>query len=273
MSTEDAFHFHTLPNGLRVVIEVMPGVRSAAAGFLVRTGARDDPPGQAGVAHFLEHMCFKGTPKRTWQQINSDFDRMAVDYNAFTSEERTFYYGWVRMADVAKQIELLADMMRSRIPPDEFDMEKKVVLDEIARSNDQPMHLAYDFLQARVFKDHSLEWPVLGYDHTVGELTRDQMDDYFRARYAPNNLVLIVAGNVDPANMVELAGEYCGQWEPAPEKPARTSPSIHTGRAVRRIERFNQLAREIPAGVEVFNCNPESGIRGFPFTTYERLGL
>jgi predicted Zn-dependent peptidase len=240
MSSEDAFHSDMLPNGLRVVTEVMPGVRSAAAGFLARTGARDDPAGQAGVSHFLEHMCFKGTPKRTWEQINSDFDRMAVDYNAFTSEERTFYYGWVRTADLAKQIELLADMMRSRIPPDEFDMEKKVVLDEIARSNDQPMHLAYDFLQAQAFRGHSLEWPVLGYDHTIGELSRDQMCDYFRTRYAPNNLVLIVAGNVDPAEVVDLAGKYCGEWEPAAEKPTRITPSIRTGQAVRRVERFNQ---------------------------------
>ena len=240
MSTANTFHLHTLPNGLRVVVETMPGVRSAAAGFLARTGARDDPAGQAGVSHFLEHMCFKGTPKRDWHQINSDFDRMAVDYNAFTSEERTFYYGWVRTADIDKQIELLADMMRSRIPADEFDTEKKVVLDEIARSNDQPMHVAYDFLQARAFKGHPLEWPVLGYEDTVGGLTREQMWAYFRARYAPNNLLLIVAGNVDPGQVAELAAKYCGDWQPAPERPPRSTPTVHRGRAGRRIERFNQ---------------------------------
>jgi len=200
----NTFHFHNLPNGLRVVIERMPGVRSAAAGFLARTGARDETPDLAGVSHFLEHMCFKGTPRRTWEQINIEFDRMAVDYNAFTSEERTFYYGWVRTAEIGNQIELLADMMRSRIPPEEFDMEKKVVLDEIARSNDQNMHVAYDFLHGRVFKEHPLSWPVLGYEQTVGDLTREQMQAYFRWRYAPNNLVLIVAGQVEPAET--LAG-------------------------------------------------------------------
>ncbi len=122
------FHSHQLPNGLRVVIERMPQVRSAAAGFLARTGARDETPELAGVSHFLEHMCFKGTPRRTWEQINTAFDEMAVDYNAYTSEERTFYYGWVRTEYIGNQIELLADMMRSLIPAQEFDIDKKVVL-------------------------------------------------------------------------------------------------------------------------------------------------
>ena len=106
MTASDIFHQHTLPNGLRIVVESMPQVRSAAAGFLARTGARDERPELAGVSHFLEHMCFKGTANRTWEQINTAFDAMAVDYNAFTSEERTFYYGWVRTQDLAPQIEL-----------------------------------------------------------------------------------------------------------------------------------------------------------------------
>ncbi|MHC4235290.1 MAG: M16 family metallopeptidase, partial [Planctomycetota bacterium] len=236
----NTFHFHTLPNGLLVVIERMSGVRSAAAGFLARTGARDEEPHLAGVSHFLEHMCFKGTEHRTWEQINVAFDRMAVDYNAFTSEERTFYYGWVRTADICQQIELLADMMRSRIPPEEFDMEKKVVLDEIARANDQNMHVAYDFLLERVFRDHPLGWPVLGYERTVGELTRDQMRQYFQSRYAPNNLLLIVAGNVDPAEIIDASERYCGDWLAAPSPPQRQVPQVRSGTAVQQVERFNQ---------------------------------
>ena len=240
MNKDNPFHSHTLSNGLRIVVEQMPGVRSAAAGFLARTGSRDETPELAGVSHFLEHMCFKGTPKRTWAQINTDFDRMAVSYNAFTSEERTFYFGWVQQEKVEDQIELLADMMRSRIPPDEFDMEKKVVLDEIARSNDQSVHVAYDFLQRQVFKGHPLDWPVLGYDKTVTDLTRDQMHAYFQSRYAPNNLVLIVAGNVDPANIVDLAERYCGDWPAADDRPERKPPVFHPGTGVKQVERFNQ---------------------------------
>lgn len=240
MKNGSDFHFHTLPNGLRIVVESMPGVRSVAAGFLARTGARDETPDVAGVSHFLEHMCFKGTEKRTWEQINQDFDRIAVDYNAFTSEERTFYYGWVRHDDLDKQVELLADMMRSRIPPDEFAMEKKVVLDEIARSNDQMMHLAYDFMQAQLFAGHPLEWPVLGYESTVGRLEPAQMVDYFRQRYAPNNLVLIVAGNVQPQEAFDLADRYCGHWEPGSERPERTPALPQTGKGLKQVDRFQQ---------------------------------
>src|SRR5690606_10384699 len=118
------FTDHTLSNGLRIVIETMPDVKSVAAGFLVRTGARDDSPALAGVSHYLEHMCFKGTATRTWDDINIAFDEMGSNYNAYTSKDRTFYYGWVRTSDFERQLELLADMMRSVLPPDEFETEK-----------------------------------------------------------------------------------------------------------------------------------------------------
>jgi predicted Zn-dependent peptidase len=131
---------HSLSNGLRVVIEPMPHVRSASAGFLVRTGSRDETPDLAGVSHFVEHMCFKGTHHRSWREITRDFDDLGSTYNAYTSKERTFYYGWVRSGDLEKQIEIIADMMRSSFPPDEFEMEKKVILEEIAMSDDQLDH-------------------------------------------------------------------------------------------------------------------------------------
>ncbi|MCH7808285.1 MAG: insulinase family protein, partial [Planctomycetes bacterium] len=159
---KNPYTLHTLDNGLRIVIERMPDVRSAAAGFLVQTGARDDPAPLAGVSHFLEHMMFKGTPKRTWREITVDFDRMGSSYNAFTSEDRTVYYGWVRQADIGAQLELLADMMRSTLPVGEFETEKKVVLEEIAMSKDSLEHVAFDFLQEKVFAGHSLAWPILG---------------------------------------------------------------------------------------------------------------
>ena len=157
---------HTLDNGLEVVIEVMPDVRSAAAGFLSRTGARDETPERAGISHFLEHLMFKGTAKRSWREITIDFDRMGSTYNAFTSEDRTVYYGWVREGDIGPQIELLADMMRSKLPAEELEMEKKVVLEEIAMSKDQLEHVAYDFIEENVFAGHPPPWPILGYEKT-----------------------------------------------------------------------------------------------------------
>jgi predicted Zn-dependent peptidase len=245
---------HTLPNGLRIVIERMPDVRSAAAGFLVRTGARDETPELAGVSHFLEHMCFKGSPKRDWQRINIEFDEMGSNYNAFTSEERTFYYGWVRRADIERQIELLADMMRATLPPEEFSMEKNVILEEIAMANDRIEHAAFDFLRERIFEGHPLAWPVLGYEPTVRGLARDAMADYFAGRYTPENMVLIVAGNVEPPRVIDAAAEYCGAWQSGGSRPAvRTRPVLHHGTGVKTIDRFQQqiVALNYPAASTV----------------------
>ncbi len=232
-----------LANGLRICIEVMPQVKSAACGFLVRTGARDETPELAGVSHFLEHMCFKGTPRRSWREINIDFDEMGSYYNAFTSKDRTFYHGWVRSGDIERQLELLADLMQSVLPGDEFDTEKKVVIEEIAMSNDHIDHLAYHLLHEKAYAGSPMAWPVLGYERTVGALTRDRMHEYFARRYAPNNMVLLAAGAVDPSALIAAAKRLCGRWEPVPTKPdGRRPPAFHAGTAVQQVTRFNQQA-------------------------------
>jgi predicted Zn-dependent peptidase len=238
--SENPYTLHTLDNGLRVVIEQMPDVRSAAAGFLIRTGARDESSSLAGVSHFLEHMMFKGTARRSWRDITIDFDRMGSTYNAFTSEDRTVYYGWVRKDDIGRQIELLADMVRSILPPDEFDTEKKVILEEIAMAKDSLEHVAFEFLQEKVFTGHPLEWPILGYDQSVREMTRDQMWEYFQRRYAPDNVLLIVAGNVDPGEIIGLAEQHCGSWDPSGATTGRVPPMVHRGMHVLTLERFKQ---------------------------------
>lgn len=226
---ENQYTRRTLGNGLQIVIERMPDVKSAAAGFLVRTGARDETPELAGVSHFLEHMMFKGTRKRTWRDITVDFDLMGSTYNAFTSEDRTVYYGWVRKADLSKQMELLADMMQSTIPEDEFTTEKNVILEEIAMGKDNLEHVTFDFLQEKVFAGHSLAWPILGYEETVGKLTREEMWNYFRRWYAPDNMYLIVAGNVDPDDVIVEAEKLSGSWRPSGDFKPRAAPQVHTG--------------------------------------------
>ncbi|MCO6437390.1 MAG: insulinase family protein [Phycisphaerae bacterium] len=236
----DPYTMHTLPNGLRIVIERMPDVCSVAVGFLARVGARDETPELAGVSHFLEHMMFKGTAKRSWREITIDFDRMGSSYNAFTSEDRTVYYGWVRSNDLEPQLELLSDMIRSKIPQEEFDTEKNVVLEEIAMSKDNLDHVAIEFVQEKVFAGHSLAWPILGYDATVKALTRDQMWNHFQKNYAPDNLVLIVAGNVDPQKVIKLAESYCGAWPMSGTVPQRVLPTLRGGVDVLPVDRFKQ---------------------------------
>jgi len=230
----------TLDNGLQIVVEQMPGVRSAAAGFMVRTGARDETPALAGISHFLEHMMFKGTPKRTWREITIDFDNMGSSYNAFTSEDRTVYYGWVRSADLDTQLELLADMLRSTLPPDEFDMEKNVILEEIAMSKDSLEHLAFDYLQEKVFAGHPLAWPVLGYDETVGAMTREQMHAYFQRRYAPDHMICVISGNVDAKAAIATVEKLCGSWPRSGDGDHREPPTLHSGTDVLTTDRFKQ---------------------------------
>lgn len=234
---------HTLDNGLRIVIEPMPDVQSAAGGFLVRTGARDETPELAGVSHFLEHMCFKGTSKRTWRQITIDFDSMGSTYNAYTSKERTVFFGWVRVEDLERQLELLADMMRSAIPPEEFETEKKVILEEIAMSDDQIEHRVYDEVHGNVYGDHSLSWPVLGTEETIRAMSRDRLHAYFESRYHPANLVLVVTGAVDPKEVIEMAERICGDWASRVPRPPRAKPpEMPEGTTVCQTDRFGQQA-------------------------------
>lgn len=241
--SENGFVDRTLSNGLRVVIEPMPHVQSAAAGFLVRTGARDEEPRLAGVSHFLEHMCFKGTSKRTWNQITIDFDTMGSTYNAFTSKERTFYFGWVRTEDLEKQIELLADMMRSTIPPDEYEMEKKVILEEIAMSDDQIDRQVYELVHEKAYAGHSLAWPVLGTTESISRLTRDELHGYFQDRYHPANMILVVAGNVQPDAVLEMTERICGTWQGRKPRPDRIKPAaVKAGTFKTESDRFVQQA-------------------------------
>lgn len=243
MTGGNGFVEHTLDNGLRVVVEPMPHVQSAAAGFLARTGARDETPELAGVSHFLEHMCFKGTHRRDWRQITIDFDRLGSTYNAYTSKERTLYFGWVRAADLERQMELLADMMQSAIPQAEFDMEKKVILEEIAMSNDQIDRHVYDLIHDKVFAGHSLAWPVLGTAETVGKLTRDQMKSYFDERYHAGNMILIVAGAVTGREASDMAERICGGWAGSAPRPEREAPPpMPRGTALQQTDRFQQQA-------------------------------
>jgi len=234
------FSSYTLSNGLKIVVEHMPGVNTAAAGFLARAGARDEVQSLAGVSHFLEHMCFKGTPNRTARQINLDFDNLGGHPNAFTSQDRTFYHAVTRASDVDKQIDILADMMRSTLVPEEFETEKQTVLNEIAMSHDHLECVAFDLVLDKVFAGHSLRWPVLGYEDAIAAMSRDQMNDYFQQHYAPDNMILLCAGNVDPQQVFTTAGRCCGQWQPSGIHRKRRPPTIRTGIAAKQVDRFNQ---------------------------------
>jgi predicted Zn-dependent peptidase len=214
------FQHHTLPNGLTILAETDPDAHTAAIGFFVKTGARDELPEVMGVSHFLEHMMFKGTPRRTADDVNREFDDIGADYNAFTSHEQTVYYAHVLPEYLPRAVDLLADMLRPSLRPDDFDMEKKVILEEIGMYDDRPEWRLQDRLLEEHFRDpsggdHPLGYRVLGTSETVSALTPEQMRDYFRGRYCPDNLVVAAAGKIDFAELCRDLEQRCGDWEAA----------------------------------------------------------
>lgn len=242
MTTEFSVTEHRLDNGLRVVCETMPRVRSAAVGFFVCTGSRHETrANEHGVSHFLEHMCFKGTAKRGWQDITIRFDELGSIYNAFTSKEHTVYYGWTPAARLEPQIELLADMMRPSLPVDEFETERKVILEEIAMSGDSFEHHVSNFLHEIAFKGHPLAHEILGEHEAVAALPRDTMAAYHASHYSPENMYLVASGAVQPDEVRRIAERYCGNWK-SPQRnggyPA--PPALPTGVFKHKLEQFKQ---------------------------------
>ncbi|MHB8897692.1 MAG: M16 family metallopeptidase [Thermoguttaceae bacterium] len=205
---------HTLPNGLEIVAECNPRAYSTALGFFVRAGSRDETDEIAGVSHFLEHMMFKGTPTRSADDVNRQFDEIGASYNAFTSEEHTVYYAAVLPEYQDRAERLLADILRPSLRDEDFDMEKQVILEEISMYEDQPPFGADEKCRALYFGQHPLARSVLGTADSVGALSVDAMRDYFHHRYGPQNLVLAAAGNVDFERLVATAQEMCGHWQP-----------------------------------------------------------
>lgn len=222
------FYEQKLANGLQVIAELNPNVHSVALGFFVRTGARDETPEVNGVSHFLEHMVFKGTEKYSADDVNRVFDEIGAKYNASTSEEVTLFYGAVLPEYLPPVFELLSSILFPSLRTEDFDMEKKVILEEIGMYDDQPTFVAYDKVMQTHFANHPLGQSILGTVESVTALTAEQMRDYHRRQYKAGNIVLAVAGNVEWPQILELAQLHCGQW-PAGRTDRPTTEARPTG--------------------------------------------
>ena len=206
------FHKTRLPNGLQIIAELTPSVHSIALGFFVQAGARDETSELSGVTHFLEHMAFKGNERFSADDVNRIFDELGAKYNADTSEEQTRFYAAVLPEYLNPTTELLAALMRPSLRQDDFDMEKKVILDEIAKDNDQPPTVAFEKSMETHFDGHPLGRCILGTLESVSALTSEQMRNYHRERYGADNMLLVVAGNCDWNRIVDTASQYCENW-------------------------------------------------------------
>ena len=233
------FLHERLPNGLDIVAETCDSAISTSVGFFVMTGARDEGQGIAGVSHFLEHMVFKGPPGISAEQINQRFDRLGAAANAFTSEEDTVYHACVLPRYQTPAVDLLATLMRPELHDDDFEMEKKVILEEIRMYDDQPPFGADDRCRAAFFGAHPLAASVLGTVESIEALQVESMRAYHRRRYAPGNMVLVASGAVDFPALVESARRLCGEWEPEPATDRRQAgqPRVAAYPGVQRIVR------------------------------------
>lgn len=206
------FYNATLANGLTIVGEERPSAVSVALGFFVRTGARDETQEVSGVSHFLEHMMFKGTAKRSALDITYALSAIGAQSNAFTSEENTVYYAAVLPEYFAEVFEIVSDMMRPALDTHEFETERKVILEEIALYQDRPSHVLFESALKQFFGEHGGGNAVLGSSESIAALTVEQMRDYFSERYSPSNIVLSVAGKFVWNEVLELAQKYCSHW-------------------------------------------------------------
>jgi predicted Zn-dependent peptidase len=210
------FHTHVLPNGLRIVGETTPSARSVSIGFWVRTGARDETTEVSGVTHFLEHMIFKGSERRDAFSVNRDLDRIGASPNAFTSEENTVFHASVLPEYLPQAVDILADMLRPSLRESDFETEKKVIIEEIGKYEDQPPYVAYEHARKLYFGQHRLGNSILGTPDSIRALKRDQMYEYFRRRYVAPNITVAAAGNYDWPAFVALVEKHCGEWESGP---------------------------------------------------------
>ncbi|MBI3839564.1 MAG: insulinase family protein [Planctomycetia bacterium] len=220
------FRKHQLDNGLQIVAECNAEAYSTAVGFFVQTGARDETDDVAGVSHFLEHMMFKGTPTRTADDVNREFDEMGAHYNAFTSEEHTVYYAAVLPELQTSAVELLGDIIRPSLREEDFTTEKQVIIEEIRMYEDQPPFGADDKCKAAHFGSHPLGRSVLGTVQSITDLRVEAMRRYFETRYAPDNMTLVGAGRIDFNTLVDTADWLCGKWKPmhAPRETLAAAP-------------------------------------------------
>jgi len=218
-----------LPGGLRVVTEFLPAVRSVALGIWVGVGSRDEDEAHAGATHYLEHLLFKGTKRRTALELSSEMDAVGGEMNAFTAKEYTCYYARVLDADLPLAVDVLSDMVTSSlIAPKDVDAERNVVLEEIAMNEDDPTDTVHEAFTAKLFGDTPLGHPILGTTDSIKRITRDQIFEHYQARYTSEHLVVAAAGNLDHDTVVELVRQAFGDVL-APRATAEPAPARLAG--------------------------------------------
>jgi len=200
-----------LDNGVQILTEDIPYVRSLALGVWVDTGSRDEPGDMAGVSHFIEHLVFKGTPKRTARQIAEALDAVGGQLNAFTTKEFTCFYARVMDEYFDLAFDVLSDMIFNPLfKQEDIDRERNVIIEEIKMGEDTPDELVHDIFASTIWKNHPLGRPIIGTTQIIEGLSREQIVDYYQKNYTPANLIIAVAGNINHQQVVEKTERIFG---------------------------------------------------------------
>ncbi|MEA2532692.1 MAG: hypothetical protein QOJ93_503, partial [Actinomycetota bacterium] len=245
-----------LPNGVRVVTEAMPEVRSASIGFWIGAGSRDEPAELAGSTHFLEHLLFKGTERHSALDIAEVFDAIGGESNAFSTKEYTCVHGRVLDRDLEMATDYLGDMVAEpAIRPDDVDSERKVVLEEIALRDDTPDDLIFDVFAEDVFGDHPLGRPVLGTVETVSAASPESVREFHRAGYHPRNIVVSAAGSIEHDRL----SEWITSLFPGDARPAlrREPVAAAGGRRLHVVEKDSEQVHLLLGGLGYSREHPD----------------
>jgi predicted Zn-dependent peptidase len=204
-----AYKKTVLSNGVRIVTEEIPHVRSASLGFWIDTGSKDEIQSLNGTSHFIEHMVFKGTKKRNVREIAQSLESVGGYLNAFTSKEHTCYYSRVLDEHIELAMDVLTDLVfNPTFPKSEFKKEKNVILEELKQAEDDPDDIIHDYFENVLFETHPLSMPVIGSAESIKSIQREDLIHYKSERYTADRLVVAAAGNIRHENIIELAKNY-----------------------------------------------------------------
>lgn len=233
---------HTLSNGFQILTEHMPGLKSASVGVWIDVGGRHERIEQNGIAHFLEHMAFKGTATRSSLQIAEAIEDVGGFINAYTSRENTAYYARVLQEDVPLAVEVIADiLMNSTFDPADIELERGVILQEIGQANDTPDDIIFDWLQEVAYPDQAIGRPILGPAERVSAFQRDDLTKFVGEHYGPGQMILAAAGGIDHDKIVAQAEALFGHLSPIIRPASLMEPACFGGGEIRRNKDLEQV--------------------------------
>lgn len=257
-----------LDNGLTLLTESMPDVRSVCIGVWLRHGSRDEPARINGISHFIEHLVFKGTENRSARKIALDMDSVGGQMDAFTSKEYTCFYAKVLDEHVAAAIDLLADIVqRPLFDAQELERERQVVLEEIRMVEDTPDELIYDLFSGRFYRGSPLGRPIQGTQETISAMSRRQLASFFRSAYRPESMLIVAAGNLKHAGLARLVRQFFGSLRRGGQRNgAQGRPRPHVGLVTRHKRELEQL--HLLLGLPAF---PEKYEARYPLSVFNAI--